>query len=70
MRKWLNVAIAWELALLALVVSAPILHAPFGTFPSTFEDWLIVIATALTISPVLELAKWMERRGCFGSLGA
>ena len=28
----------------------------------------IVIALAFTVSPVLELAKWMERRGWFGKL--
>jgi Ca2+-transporting ATPase len=29
-------------------------------------DWLIVAGVALTVSPVIELAKWMERRGWFG----
>jgi len=28
----------------------------------------IIIAISLTVSPVLELAKWMERRGWFGKL--
>jgi Ca2+-transporting ATPase len=31
-------------------------------------DWLIAIGVSLTISPVLELAKWFERRGWFGKL--
>jgi hypothetical protein len=26
------------------------------------NDWLLIIAAALTISPVLELTKWLERR--------
>ena len=68
--KWLNLAIAWELALLALIIYAPFLSAPFGTFHLTVEDWLIVFAAAMTISPVLELAKWMERRGWFGQVGS
>ena len=29
--KWLNLAVAWELVLLALVVYVPFLHEPFGT---------------------------------------
>jgi hypothetical protein len=31
-------------------------------------DWVIVIVLAFTVSPVLELAKWFERRGWFGEL--
>jgi Ca2+-transporting ATPase len=31
-------------------------------------DWLILGGVALTIVPVLETAKWMERRGWFGPL--
>lgn len=68
--KWLNLAIAWELAVLALIVYVPFLNGPFGTFQLTLTDWLIVTAATLTISPVLELAKWMERRGWFGNLGS
>jgi Ca2+-transporting ATPase len=66
--KWLNLAIAWELAALALIIYVPALNKPFGTFPLTAEDWFIVSAAAFTVSPVLELAKWMERQGWFGSL--
>jgi Ca2+-transporting ATPase len=66
--KWLNIAVLWELFLLSLIVYVPFLHKPFGTFSLPLEDWLIIIALSLTISPVLELAKWMERRGWFGTL--
>ena len=68
--KWLNLAIAWELAALALVIYLPVLNEPFGTFPLPLTDWLIVATAAFTVSPVLELAKWMERRGWFGSLSS
>jgi len=66
--KWLNLAIVWELMLLTLIVYLPVLHKPFGTFSLTLVDWGIIIAISLTISPVLELSKWMERRGWFGAL--
>ncbi len=66
--KWLNLAIVWELVLLALIVYVPFLHEPFGTFSLPLIDWVIIIALSLTISPVLELAKWMERRGWFGKM--
>jgi Ca2+-transporting ATPase len=66
--KWLNLAILWELALLALVVYLPLLQTPFGTFSLPLIDWVIVVALAFSVSPVLEVAKWMERRGWFGEL--
>ena len=66
--KWLNMAIVWELLLLGLIVYVPILERTFGTFGLSLRDWIIIIAAALTVSPVIELAKWMERRGWFGRL--
>jgi Ca2+-transporting ATPase len=66
--KWLNLAIFWELGLLLFIVLFPPMHEIFGTYPLSQNDWLIVIGAALTISPILELAKWFERRGWFGEL--
>jgi Ca2+-transporting ATPase len=66
--KWLNLAILWDLIMLVLVVYLPFLQAPFETFGLTPLDWLIIVGISLTISPVLELVKWMERRGWFGQL--
>ncbi|HLE27928.1 MAG TPA: cation-translocating P-type ATPase [Anaerolineales bacterium] len=66
--KWLNWAILWEVALLVLIIYVPFLHDAFGTYYLPLVDWAIVILLALTISPVLELAKWMERRGWFGAI--
>jgi Ca2+-transporting ATPase len=64
--RWLNGAIAWELALLALVLYVPFLERAFGTYPLSLVDWLILATGAFTVVPVLEAAKWMERRGWFG----
>jgi len=66
--KWLNIAILWEIVLLFLIIYVPFLHDAFGTFYLPLVDWAIVLGLALTISPVLELAKWMERRGWFGKM--
>jgi len=66
--RWLNIAILWELVLLALIIYLPFLRVPFGTFSLPLVDWMIIVGLALTVSPVLELAKWMERRGWFGKL--
>jgi Ca2+-transporting ATPase len=66
--KWLNIAILWETVLLLLIVYIPALHEPFNTFSLSLIDWVIIGALSLTISPVLELVKWMERKGWFGEL--
>jgi len=61
--KWLNVAIVWELALLALVVNVPFLQDAFGTQSLEPGTWLLVAGVAFTIIPVLEVAKLVLRRG-------
>jgi Ca2+-transporting ATPase len=66
--RWLNLAVGWELALLAVVVYLPAAHGLFGTYSLPFGDWLLVNVLAATVVPVLELAKWMERRGWFGRM--
>lgn len=66
--KWLNWAILWEVVLLVIIIYVPFLHDAFGTFYLPLVDWAIVVALAFTILPVLELTKWMERRGWFGKM--
>jgi Ca2+-transporting ATPase len=60
--KWLNLAIAWELLLLAAVVYVPFLQGPFSTYSLTLDDALLIVATAATILPVMEIAKVAARR--------
>jgi Ca2+-transporting ATPase len=66
--RWLNLAIGWELVLLAAVIYVPVLHEPFGTFSFTWADWGLTGGLAFTVVPILEAVKWMERRGFFGEL--
>ncbi|MBP7712948.1 MAG: HAD-IC family P-type ATPase [Gammaproteobacteria bacterium] len=66
--RWLNLAVAWEMGLLALVVYLPVLQEPFSTYSLTALDWMIVGALALSVVPLLEVAKWAVRRGWFGEL--
>jgi len=61
--KWLNLAILWELILLVLIVSLPFLQEPFGTHGLPPTAWMVLVALTFTVSPVLELAKWLQRRG-------
>ncbi|MBK8824095.1 MAG: cation-translocating P-type ATPase [Anaerolineales bacterium] len=64
--KWLNLAVGWEMVLLVLIIYVPFLHEAFSTYALPLMDWLIVIVLSVTIVPVLEIAKWFERRGWFG----
>ena len=68
--KWLNYAVVWELLLLAVVIYTPVLQGPFGTFSLSVNDWVLVAALAVTIVPVLESVKWIERRGWLGPLAS
>jgi Ca2+-transporting ATPase len=68
--KWLNLAIAWETLLLLLVVYLPFMHYALGTVSLSMTDWLISAGVALTICPILETAKLLERRGWFGELSS
>ncbi len=66
--RWLNLAVGWELVLLAGVIYVPALHDPFGTFSFSWADWALTAGLALTVVPVLEAVKWLERRGYLGEL--
>jgi len=66
--RWLNLAVIWELALLIAIVHIPTLQLLLGTFSLTLSDWAFVAGMALTIIPVLEVAKLGVRRGLFGEL--
>lgn len=66
--KWLNLAVGWEIILLVLIVYLPFLHEAFSTYALPLLDWLVVFGLAFTVMPVLEIAKWMERRGWFGKV--
>ncbi|NTV01445.1 MAG: cation-translocating P-type ATPase [Chlorobiaceae bacterium] len=64
--RWLNLAVAWELAMLAAIIYVPFLAKPFATFRLPLHDWLIVLFSALTVVPVIESVKWFIRKGMFG----
>lgn len=65
--RWLNLAVLWEVALLIAIVYLPPLQGPFDTFPLAPGDWLLVGALSATVMPVLELVKWMVRKGWLGT---
>ena len=64
--RWLNLAIAWELLMLASIIYVPVFRNTIGIFLLTPQDLLIVFGAAATVIPVIELLKWFIRRGWFG----
>jgi Ca2+-transporting ATPase len=60
--RWLNVAVAWEVTLLVLILHLPVLQDPFDTFALTLADWTIVLCVSATVLPVLDIAKVVLRR--------
>ena len=66
--RWLNLAVAWEVVLLVVILYVPFFQRAFGTFSMTPADWMLTIALAFSIVPVVEAVKWMARRGWFGEL--
>jgi Ca2+-transporting ATPase len=60
--KWLNLAILWEVVLLVFILSFEPLHEAFGTSPLSRTDWLMAGVPALSLTPVLELTKWIVSR--------
>jgi len=60
--RWLNLAILWELILLYLIMSVPLLEHAFGTVRLTLAEWALLSAAVFTVVPVIEFGKWMVRR--------
>ena len=66
--RWLNRAVLGELALLVVLLYVPAFRAPFGVYPLPVLDWGIVAVASLSIVPVLEVVKALERRGVLGAV--
>ena len=66
--KWLNIAVGWEFVLLIAILYVPFFQNLFDTFALSGIDWLVISGAAFTVVPVLELAKFLERREVFGKL--
>ena len=61
--RWLNIAVLWELVLLAFIIYMPVLQGPFGTFSLPVVDWVIVIGLSLTVSPGAGIDKMDGKEG-------
>jgi Ca2+-transporting ATPase len=59
--RWLNLAVAWEMVLLGLVVYLPALQPAFSTESLTPQEWGMVLVVAFSVVPVIEIVKWRLR---------
>ena len=66
--RWLNLAVCWEVLLLATIMYVPFLQNAFGTSALSAIEWFLLFCVAASVVPILEAAKWMERRGWFGEM--
>ena len=60
--RWLNIAVLWEVVLLVAIIYVPFFQRAFGTFSLTAADWALTLGLALSIVPVIEIAKWLSHR--------
>jgi Ca2+-transporting ATPase len=66
--RWLNISIVAEVLLLPLILYVPFLSEAFDVAALSLTDWMLVLVLSASVVPVLELVKWMVRRGWFGPL--
>jgi calcium-translocating P-type ATPase len=59
---WALAGIAGVLALQAAFIYLPPMHEVFGSAPLSVEDWLLAVAAAATVLPVVGAEKWWRRR--------
>ena len=59
---WALAGIAGVLALQALFIYAPPMQDVFGSAPMSVEDWLLALAAAATVLPVVSFEKWWRRQ--------
>jgi calcium-translocating P-type ATPase len=59
---WALAGIAGVLALQAAFIYAPPLQEVFDSAPLGVEDWLLALAAAATVLPVVAVEKWWRRR--------
>ena len=64
--RWLNLAILSQMMLMFVIIYVPVLQELFRTFSLGVVDWVIVVLSAGSIFPVLEITKaiisWQERK--------
>jgi len=64
--KWLLLALAWELALIAVLVQIPAVRETFGIMKPTFADLSLIIVFGLLVFATIEATKVFLRKRLVG----
>jgi len=59
--RWLNLAVWWEAALLAVIIMYSPLNSVFDAVPLKASEWGLTLLVSASLSPMLELTKWIIR---------
>ncbi|HET9740414.1 MAG TPA: HAD-IC family P-type ATPase [Solirubrobacteraceae bacterium] len=68
--RWALAGIAGVLALQAIFIYAPPMQDAFGSAPLSAGEWLLALAAAATVLPVVWLEKWWRRNRSFPHVAA
>ncbi len=60
--KWLIIALAWEIALIAVLIQIASVREAFGITKPSFSDLAIIIAFGLVVFAIIEATKVILRR--------
>ncbi len=60
--KWLLIALAWELALIAVLIQIPTVRKAFGIIIPSFSDLSIIIGFGLIVFTIIEATKVILRK--------
>jgi Ca2+-transporting ATPase len=60
--KWLIIALAWEMALIAVLIQIPSVREAFGIMKPSLSDMAIIIIFGLIVFAIIELTKVILRK--------
>ncbi len=60
--KWLLIALAWEIVLIAVLIQIPSVREAFGIIKPSFSDIVIILIFGLFVFAIIEVTKVMLRK--------
>jgi Ca2+-transporting ATPase len=60
--KWLLIALAWEIVLIAVLIQIPSVREAFGIMKPSFSDMAIILGFGLVVFAIIEATKVILRK--------
>jgi Ca2+-transporting ATPase len=60
--KWLLIALAWEVVLIAILVQIPAIRHSFGIAIPSLTDLMLISAIGIMVMAIIEASKMLLRR--------